>query len=224
MPPKKQSCPIHENNNHKKEKMNINKLTTITVALSAAMLLDTSHGMAQDATPAPSVAATPAPSVAPAAAPSASPAGDGRRGNMEEFRQRMNDRIKTALKATDDEWAVIQPLLEKVQTLQFAGRSFGGFGGGQRRRQDGGDQTASASPAGSPAANRQDRFSTPESQALKTALDSDATSSADIKAKLQALRDARKKTNADLAQAREDLEKVLTLRQEATLVMMGFLE
>ncbi|MGB8352464.1 MAG: hypothetical protein WCD79_01100 [Chthoniobacteraceae bacterium] len=203
--------------------MNINKLTTITVALSAAMLLNTSHGMAQDATPAPSVAATPAPSVAPAAAPSASPTGDARR---EEFRARMNGFIKTALKATDDEWAVIQPLLEKVQTLQresMAGRigGFGGFGGFGRR---GGDQAAAGASASPSANNRPDRMGSPESVALKAALDSDATSTNDIKAKLQALRDARKKNTADLEQARQDLEKVLTLRQEATLVNMGILE
>ena len=47
----------------------------------------------------------------------------------------MNEFIKTALKATDDEWAVIQPLLEKVQTLErdsMMGRvgAFAGMGGG----------------------------------------------------------------------------------------------
>ena len=197
--------------------MNITKITAITVALSAAMLLGNSRGMAQDASPTPA-AATPAP--APSVAPSSSPSVDARR---EEFRQRMNDRIKTALKATDDEWAVIQPLLEKVQTLQFAGRA-GGFGGfGRRDRQDGGNQSAaSASP--SAAGNNNRPTGSPESQALKAALDSDATSTSDIKAKLQALRDARKKNAADLEQARQDLEKVLTLRQEATLVNMGILE
>jgi len=201
--------------------MNITKLTTITVALSAAMLLDTSRGMAQDATPAP---ATPAPTAS--AAPSASPGGDARR---EEFRARMNVFIKTALKSTDDEWAVIQPLLEKVQNLEresLVGR-FGGMGGfgGFRRNRDGGDQASpGASPAASPAAGNNRPSGSPESQALKAALDSDATSTEDIKAKLQALRDARKKNAADLEQARQDLEKVLTLRQEATLVNMGILE
>ena len=45
----------------------------------------------------------------------------------------------------------------------------------------------------------------PETQALKTALDSDSTSTDDIKAKLQALRDARKKSVAELEQARAGL-------------------
>lgn len=204
--------------------MNITKITTITAALSATLLLNIPRLTAQDASPAPSAA----PSAS--AAPSGSPAADGNRrggGNMEDFRARMNDRIKTALKATDDEWTVIQPLLEKVQTLQFAGRgNIGGFGGFNRRGRDGGNQpSASASPSASPSNNnRPDRIASPEATALKTALDADGTSNDDIKAKLQALRDSRKKNAADLAQAREDLKKVLTLRQEATLVNMGILE
>jgi hypothetical protein len=38
------------------------------------------------------------------------------------------------------------------------------------------------------------------------------------------LRDARKKAQSDLEQARENLKKVLTLRQEATFVEMGVLD
>lgn len=155
----------------------------------------------------------------------------------------MSDRMKAALKASDDEWAVIQPLLEKVQTAQratMAGR-FGGFGrrggfggggpggpggnGGQGGNggPGGNAPSAGASPAGSPS-NRWARFDSPEADALRTALASDSTSPEEIKTKLQALRDARKKAAADLEQARADLQKVLTLRQEATLVQMGVLE
>src|SRR4051812_39478759 len=56
---------------------------------------------------------------------------EGRRGNPEEFRQRMNDRLKASLKASDEEWAVIQPLVEKVSTKQreASGSRFGGRGG-----------------------------------------------------------------------------------------------
>ena len=59
----------------------------------------------------------------------------GRRGgnfNPEEFRQRMNERLKASLKVTDDEWAAIQPLIEKVQAKQrdAMGGRFGGFGRG----------------------------------------------------------------------------------------------
>ena len=52
--------------------------------------------------------------------------------NPEEFRQRMNERLKTSLKVSDEEWSVLQPLIEKVQTKQrdACGGRFGGFGGG----------------------------------------------------------------------------------------------
>jgi hypothetical protein len=59
---------------------------------------------------------------------------------------------------------------------------------------------------------------------LRSALADSSTSPEDIKTKLQALRDARKKAAADLETARGDLQKVLTLRQEATLVEMGILD
>ena len=59
---------------------------------------------------------------------------------------------------------------------------------------------------------------------MHTALATDGTSDDDIKAKLQAVRDARKKTADTLQSAREDLRKVLTMRQEAVFVEMGILD
>lgn len=138
----------------------------------------------------------------------------------------MNQRIKDALKVTDDEWAVLQPLLQKVEDKQRAAmetRGFGGFGRGGygNRGPRGGD--AGGATAGN-AATPPPRPGAEQVQALRTALESDSTPSDDIKAKLTALRDQRKKAEADLAAARQDLQKVLTLRQEATLVSMGILE
>lgn len=145
----------------------------------------------------------------------------GDRGNFnpEEFRQRMADRLKTSLKITDEEWTVISPLIEKVQTAQreaTAGR-FGGFGGGGGR---GGD----AGPGGGNRGGDTTRAGAAESQALRTALESESTSPEDLKSKLNALREVRKKGASDLAAARADLQKVVTVRQEAVLVSMGILE
>jgi chromosome segregation ATPase len=64
----------------------------------------------------------------------------------------------------------------------------------------------------------------PEAQALRTAVDDANSSTDELKSKLAALRDARKKANGDLESARTDLQKVLTQRQEATLVTRGILE
>ena len=175
--------------------------------------------------------------------------GRGGRGNFnpEEFRARMEERVKTSLKVTDDEWKVLQPLIEAVQTKQrdaFSGRGFGGFGGGRGGPGgggpggggpggggNGGAPTAGGgapAPGGAPAAggggDQQNRGGSAESQALRTALESETTANDDLKAKLAALREARKKAAAELAAARADLQKVVTVRQEAVLVSMGVLE
>lgn len=138
----------------------------------------------------------------------------GQGGTPEEFRARMAERLKTSLKVTDDEWAVLQPLIEKVTTKQresMAGR-FGGFGG------RGGGGPGGGNNGGG------DRGGSAESQALREALDKDGASAEDIKAKLNAVRESRKKATAELATAREDLKKVVSVRQEAVLFSMGILE
>jgi hypothetical protein len=215
---------------------------TLIAVCTTTLLLQAPRGMAQDASPAPSASpepsATAAPTAPPAPAPAASPAAGGG-GGYANFNQRMNDRLKTALKASDDEWAVIQPLLEKVQTAMratTAGRfgGGGGFGGGGRRGGGGGGPGGGGPGGGGPGGGGPGGGgpggpgaggpTADAATALRTALASDATAPADIQAKLQALRDARKKAAGDLDQARADLEKVLTLRQEATLVQMGLLE
>ena len=111
-------------------------------------------------------------------------------------------------------WAVLQPLIEKVTTKQR--ESFGGFGGFGR----GGDRGG----RGGDGNNTSDRPGAAERAALRTALESESTPADDLKAKLEALRASRKKIAAELAAAREDLKKVVTVRQEAVLVSMGILE
>ena len=161
-------------------------------------------------------------------APPPRPGGDGDRGNRgdrggtpEEFRARMAERIKTSLKVTDDEWGILQPLIEKVTAKQrdaMSGR-FGGFGGrgGGGPGGDRGGNAGGGAPGG-------DRPGAAESQALREALEKDNTSAADIAAKLNAVREQRKKAATELAAARADLQKVVTARQEAVLFSMGILE
>lgn len=146
----------------------------------------------------------------------------------EEFRQKMAERLKTSLKVSDDEWAVIQPLIEKVTTKQ---RDAGGsrFGGGGPTRGPGGTAGGGNPPPASSGGssndpNRPDRAGSAEREALRTALENESTSPETLKAKLTAVREVRKKSTAELAEAREELRKVLTIRQEATLVSYGILE
>jgi hypothetical protein len=148
--------------------------------------------------------------------------------NRGDFRQRMAERLKSSLKVTDEEWTVLQPLIEKVQTKQrdsMMGR-FSGFGG-RRGGGDGGSGGGGSTTGGGDRGRGDrggDRAGSAESQALRTALESEGTSNDDIKAKLAALREAQKKSAAELAAARDELRKVVTVRQEAVLVTMGILE
>ncbi len=126
----------------------------------------------------------------------------------------MLERIKEALQSTDEEWKVIGPLITDVMEKQreargfeFRGRGFAGAGGPRGRGGFG--------PPGQ---------EVPEVTALQQALDSETTSPAEIKAKLDAYRQARAAREKDLSQAREKLRQVLTVRQEATLVLMGLLD
>lgn len=137
--------------------------------------------------------------------------GRGGRGNFnpEEFRQRMNERLKSSLKVTDEEWNAIQPLIGKVQDKQRDALS-GRFGGGGRGPGGGGGGETRPGAA--------------ESKALRDALESESTSPDDLKAKLTAVREQRKKAEGELNAAREELRKVLTVRQEAALVAAGMLE
>lgn len=50
------------------------------------------------------------------------------------------------------------------------------------------------------------------------------SATADLKVKLTALREARKKKEADLAQAQDDLRQILSVRQEAIAVTLGLLK
>ena len=209
--------------------MHLFKPTVCAAALAAGLLLPTFRASAQDDAP-PVPAGTPS-VAAPAPAAPANP-GD-------QFRQRINDRLKTALKASDDEWSVIQPLLEKVEekqrevlTNRFGGLMRGGPGGEGRRRPpaENGGNAAQATTAGQGEGNRPARReggrppSSAEATALEGALQDDNTNVNDIKTKLAALRAERAKANADLASARTDLQKVLNMRQEAVLVLAGLLE
>jgi hypothetical protein len=121
-------------------------------------------------------------------------------GNQDRFL----DRIKENLGSTDDEWNAIKPLISKVNDARMRGRM--GFGGGGGRR--GGDITANANPT---------------ADALSKALDSKASAD-EIKLKLTAYREQQKKNEEELKKTREELRKVLTINQEAHLVLMGVLD
>ena len=68
---------------------------------------------------------------------------------------------------------------------------------------------------------------TPVDQArskLRKLLDNEDTTPEQIKAGLTALRAANEKVRQDLAKARQDLRQLMTVRQEAVLVLGGMLD
>jgi len=145
------------------------------------------------------------------------------RQRMEEFRKRMEDQIRENLGATEEEWKVLQPRMDKVQQLMRQSRGgfrgmLGMFGRGDRGRRGGDDRR----PEGQPEREQSDVEM--KTGALRSLLEDETSSAGSIKAALGALRKARRKVQDELAIARKELREVVTARQEAQLVLMGLLE
>lgn len=145
--------------------------------------------------------------------------GPGGRFNPEEMRQRMNERLKEQLKVSDEEWQALQPLIEKVQRLNMQVRmsAFGGmFGRGPGGPGGRGGFAGMMDTESSPVFQR--------ASELRELLDDEGADASRIKSKLEAYRQARKALQEELAKAQEELRSVLTVRQEAVLVLMGLLD
>jgi hypothetical protein len=139
------------------------------------------------------------------------------RGNFDpaQFRERRMNQIKEQLGATDDEWKVISPKVDKVMTAQretfgggFGRGGFGGRGGGG----GGGADQQPTTALGKASAD------------LRTTLEDKNAAPETISKKLAAMREAREKARKDVADAQKDLKEILTQRQEAVLVINGMLE
>ena len=111
----------------------------------------------------------------------------------------------------DDEWAVIQERIDAVNKAKTAVSSdggglvgmLGGFGGGR--------------------AGRLANALSPEAQALRQALDADAPVT-EIKPLFARLQAVHKDKLAKLAQAQADLRALLTVRQEAIVILAGMMD
>lgn len=126
--------------------------------------------------------------------------------NPEQMQEMMLQRIQQELGTTDAEWETLAPLVENVLQLQHATRMVGPGG-----------------PRGGRGPRGPEALST-EVDALRTVLDSDTTTDAQITAALKDLRSTRAAEEQKLLKAREDLRAMVTLRQEAKLVLLGLLD
>ncbi|TKJ36758.1 MAG: hypothetical protein CEE38_10670 [Planctomycetes bacterium B3_Pla] len=154
--------------------------------------------------------------------------------------------MQQALGVDEKQWKVIEPKLKKVKSYReqaFIGTKppfqsnfstfstgpgvaggFGGFSGGfqfQAGGNAGGMATSSISPIGDPDRPLTDGERLIEE--LQWLLQDPEPEPAELRQKLDALRRAREKATKQWVRAQQELRKILNLRQEATLVMMGFL-
>lgn len=173
------------------------------------------------------------------------PGGPGR-FDPERMQQMMQERMREQLGATTDEWKVLGPRVMKVMQLnrqdrggmRMMGRMMMGRG-----RRPGGQGGPGGPGDDSTRGNRGNRNSTGDrarrprggmfgeptavdtaAEALQTTLENASATPEEIKGKLTALRAAKEKAKQELAVAQKDLREVLTLRQEAQLVVMGLLD
>ena len=145
----------------------------------------------------------------------------GRQFDPERLRQMMEQRMREQLGATEQEWKVLGPCVMKVSELR---RELSGFGrggmffGGRRGPQ--GDR-----PGGRPGAPEREQTELEKaSEQLRTLLEDASATPPDIKKQLTLVRAIREKTRQKLAAEQQKLLKMVTVRQEGQLLLMGMLD
>jgi hypothetical protein len=128
----------------------------------------------------------------------------------------MEQRMQRQVGASDAEWKTIGPGVMKVSELnrQVSGGGMGGMMGGRRGGPMGGQQGAQGQMTELDKATQQ----------LETLLDNDSAKPEDIEKQLTVLRTAREKARKELAAEQQKLQKQVTVRQKAQLVLMGMLD
>jgi len=114
--------------------------------------------------------------------------------------QRAIEDLKAQLEISDKEWPVVKPRVEKVYNLVHPLRQMG---------------------AGSEQPKTEVDKASGE---LRELLRNESAAAEQIKAKLVALRAAKQRAAQELATARQSLRQLMTLRQEAQLVLNGLLD
>ena len=140
---------------------------------------------------------------------------DRRQFDPQQMQRMMEQRMQRQIGASDQEWKTIGPSVMKVSQLnrQVSG---GGMGGmfGDRRGGMGGRQGAQGQPTELDKATEQ----------LQTLLDNQSAKPEDIEKQLTVYRTARAKARKELAAEQQKLQKQVTVRQKAQLVLMGLLD
>lgn len=152
----------------------------------------------------------------------------GRQFDPTRMRQMMEQRLREQLGATEQEWKVLGPRVMKVTELnrQTSGFGRGGMMFGMRGQRGGPGGPGGNRPGGGrPGAPDRELTAVEKAQdQLRTVLENTSATPEQIKKELTALRTAREKAKQQLAAAQQELRAIITIRQEATLVMMGMLD
>lgn len=143
----------------------------------------------------------------------------GQRMDAEQMRRMMAERLKEILEVSDEDWKVLEPRLTKVFTLS---RQTSGMGGMRTLFRGRGDRDRGGRMQGREDTREQTEVGK-SIEELRKLLENKEAKPEEIKKKLTALREAREKTKQELAKAQQELRKILSLRQEAQLVLMGLL-
>jgi Spy/CpxP family protein refolding chaperone len=122
------------------------------------------------------------------------------------------DDVKKQLGASEEEWKVLQPKIQKIVSARQVL--------GAEPRADGPQPGAGPGFGPTPEANP----ITMAQAELKTVLNDPKHTPQEVKEKVAAVRKARDKARADLETARKDLLQLVTSAQEAVLVSLGYLE
>ena len=144
--------------------------------------------------------------------------------------QRTESQLKTLLNVSDEEWAVIQPKIDKVQVLIQQRDRFINTKLSKPQSGQGNPTQAPATLVKTKPSNKDAPARTPNAIALDsylrlaTLVSSSPDSVAQIKASLDSYRAARKRSDEELLQARTDLQGLVTSEQEAILVLAGILD
>ena len=135
-----------------------------------------------------------------------------RQFNPEQMQQMMEQRMQRQLGASDEEWKKIGPDVMKVSQLnrEVSGGGMGAMFGARRGM---GMQGAAEQPTELEKATDQ----------LRTLLRNESAKPEDIEKQLAAYRTAREKVKKELVAEQQKLEKQVTVRQKAQLVLMGLL-
>jgi len=158
--------------------------------------------------------------------------------DSDQRRQMSSDSLRETLKFSEEEWQVIEPRVQKVMVLSIQssgvggrkGRPMGAFGKQPSKGMD--VEGRAGGPSGKTARDEPGDRQRPQReqtelglllQDLNSVLQDEEAATSQIKEKLAAVRSAREESKLELARAQAELKELLTIRQEAILVMMGLL-